>query len=60
MIHSYPGGKINIGEDQNEFSGTDGFDATWDKNIFYNNVEPQLTAALDPGAAWPPLAMRSG
>ncbi len=49
MIHSYPGGKINIGEDQNEFSGTDGFDATWDKNIFYNNVEPQLTAALDSG-----------
>ncbi len=49
IIHSYPGGKINIGEDQNEFSGTDGFDATWDKNIFYNNVEPQLTAALDSG-----------
>ncbi len=47
MIHSYPGGKINIGEDQNEFSGYNGFDATWDKNIFYNNVEPQLTAVSD-------------
>jgi 1,4-alpha-glucan branching enzyme len=47
MIHTGYVGKINIGEDQNEFSGTAGFDATWDGNAFYGNIEPQLAASSD-------------
>ncbi|MGO9525984.1 MAG: LamG-like jellyroll fold domain-containing protein [Verrucomicrobiia bacterium] len=49
MIHSQATSKINIGEDQNQFSGTYGFDATWNDNYFYDQVEPQLAAALDSG-----------
>ncbi len=47
LVHTGYVGKINIGEDQNEFNGTDGFDATWDNNAFYGNIEPQLAASSD-------------
>jgi len=48
MVHSYPGGKINIGEDDPYgWQGTDGFDSTWDNNTFFGNVLPQLTAGGD-------------
>jgi 1,4-alpha-glucan branching enzyme len=47
MVHTGYVGKINIGEDQNEFKGTDGFDATWDGNAFYNDIEPQLANSSD-------------
>jgi 1,4-alpha-glucan branching enzyme len=47
MIHTGYVSKINIGEDQNEFKGTDGFDATWDGNAFYGNIEPQLAISSD-------------
>ncbi len=49
MIHTAYVGKINIGEDQNQFTGTSGFDATWNGNTFFNNVEPQLAASSDSG-----------
>ncbi len=47
IIHSYPGGKINIGEDQNTVYGIQCFDATWNNNIFFGLVKPNLTAAGD-------------
>jgi 1,4-alpha-glucan branching enzyme len=47
LIHTGYVGKINIGEDQNEFSGQNGFDATWDGNAFFGNVEPQLATSSD-------------
>jgi 1,4-alpha-glucan branching enzyme len=47
IVHSAPGGKINIGEDRNEFTGYYGFDATWNNNIFFGLVKPNLTAASD-------------
>jgi 1,4-alpha-glucan branching enzyme len=48
-IHTGYVGKINIGEDQNQLiaTGTNGFDATWNGNVFFNNVGPQLTASSD-------------
>jgi 1,4-alpha-glucan branching enzyme len=47
MVHTAPGHKINIGEDQNEFTGTYGFDATWDDNTFFDNVQPALISGSD-------------
>ncbi|HUJ09103.1 MAG TPA: LamG-like jellyroll fold domain-containing protein [Verrucomicrobiae bacterium] len=47
IIHSAPGNKINIGEDQNYVYGTQPFDATWNNNAFLTNVLPQLTSAND-------------
>jgi 1,4-alpha-glucan branching enzyme len=48
LIHSQPGGKINIGEDNpNNQTGANGFDASWNGNAFFNNVMPQLTASSD-------------
>ncbi len=48
MIHSEPGGKINIGEDDpNQQYGFNGFDATWNNNGFFGLVQPQLTASSD-------------
>jgi 1,4-alpha-glucan branching enzyme len=48
LIHSQPGGKINIGEDDpNHQYGFNGFDATWNNNGFFGLVQPQLTASSD-------------
>jgi 1,4-alpha-glucan branching enzyme len=47
MVHSYPGGKINIGEDQNYVDGIQCFDATWNNNFFFDNIQGQLTPASD-------------
>ena len=48
MIHSLPGGKINIGEDNpNNQTGANGFDAQWNGNGFFNLVLPQLTTGSD-------------
>jgi 1,4-alpha-glucan branching enzyme len=47
LIHTGYVSKINIGEDQNEFKGQNGFDATWDGNAFYGNIEPQLATSSD-------------
>ena len=46
-IHSYPGGKINIGEDQNSIDNTAPFDETWNGNAFFGDVEPQLATSSD-------------
>src|ERR1017187_4417531 len=48
VIHSQPTAKINIGEDNpNNQTGTNGFDASWNGNSFFNNVQPQLSASSD-------------
>ena len=48
LIHSQPGGKINIGEDNpNNQTGVNGFDASWNGNAFFNDVQPQLSASSD-------------
>jgi 1,4-alpha-glucan branching enzyme len=48
MIHSQPGAKINIGEDDpNGEYGYNGFDATWNGNGFYGLVQGNLTAGND-------------
>src|SRR5579859_7186954 len=47
MIHTAYVGKINIGEDQNSVNGTQVFDATWNGNTFFNNIEPQLATTND-------------
>ncbi len=47
-IHSQPGGKINIGEDNpNNQTGANGFDAQWNGNGFFNLVQPNLSASSD-------------
>jgi len=48
VIHSQPTAKINIGEDNpNNQNGVNGFDASWNGNAFFNNVQPQLSASSD-------------
>ena len=47
-IHSQPTAKINIGEDNpNNQNGANGFDASWNGNAFFNNVQPQLSTGSD-------------
>ncbi len=47
MIHTGYTGKINIGEDQSQYIGANGFDATWANGPFQGNVVPQLTTSSD-------------
>jgi len=57
MIHSQPGNKINIGEDDpNHQYGFNGFDATWNNNGFYGLVLPQLTASSDSSRDMPSIS----
>jgi len=48
LIHSQPGGKINIAEDDPNGQYNSGvFNGTWNGNGFFNLLLPQLTASSD-------------
>jgi 1,4-alpha-glucan branching enzyme len=47
LIHTGYVGKINIGENSGNLSGTAGFDSTWYSSPFQNNLVSQLTVTND-------------